>query len=36
MGCPGIETYVWRPRDMDTVCSILAKGELLRAVTGGE
>jgi len=26
MGCPGIETYVWRPRDMQDIWTILAKG----------
>jgi hypothetical protein len=34
MECPGVETYVWRPRDARDIWNILAKGELV-AVTGG-
>jgi len=35
MGCPGVETYIWKPHDMDTIWNILAgKGELLKVVTG--
>jgi len=36
MGCPGVETYIWRPQDMQDIWTILSTGKgKLVAVTGG-